>query len=234
MEHEKEKPALSIETLLNQISSQLNNVTDERNELKAEFEKIQQQQEKIIELLQTNSHLEINNKLVAEETRENQDIILPNSPIDYSILEQLLAEKKWFEADEKTAKIMIKIAQQEAKGYLTLEDFPKIPNADLIKIDQLWEKASEGRFSLKLQKQIYQSMGGTKFLNQQRWQIFAETVGWCFNGSWLSYDQLNFSEQAPPGHLPVMGDSQVWFIGGWEGSSNGFLALASRLSQCGL
>lgn len=156
----------------------------------------------------------------------------PHPPVDFKKLQKHLKAGNWQEADWETARMIIKVVGREKQGYLAAADLEKCPCRILEKIDRLWLTASKGRFSLSYQKQLYTSLGGTRFVHPQIWQKFATQMGWYQEERWLKYDELTFSEEAPVGHLPVLGDSLVWFVGGWGGGSQAFSALISRLSQC--
>jgi hypothetical protein len=147
-------------------------------------------------------------------------------------LQNLLAAKKWQDADQETARIMLVLTKKEDKGCLNEADLSKLPCVDLETIDQLWLNASDHHFGFSVQRQLYQNLGGTKFFEPEIWRNFGHTVGWYNDPNWLKYEALNFSEQAPSGHLPIMGDSQVWFVSGWEGSYRNFSGLLSRLAYC--
>jgi hypothetical protein len=156
----------------------------------------------------------------------------PEIPIDYTRLEELLAERDWKEADGETARLAIAIAQREKHGFLRETDLHKFPCSTLKEIDRLWLKATEGKFSLSVQKDLYLSLGGNRFINSQIWHQFGAKVGWYRGNAWLHYDELDFTLNAPVGHLPILGDGLVWFVGGWEGGGQAFSALISRLTKC--
>ena len=125
--------------------------------------------------------------------------------MDYINLRNLLASKKWAEADEETARVMLKVAGREKEGWLDTKSIEKFPCEDLRTIDQLWVKYSNGRFGFSVQKRIYQSLGGTREYNNEVWERFVDRVGWRKNNEWLYYNDLTFSEEAPEAHLPVRG-----------------------------
>jgi Uncharacterized conserved protein len=131
-----------------------------------------------------------------------------NKQIDYTQLGNLLAEGKWKEADEETARLMFKIADREKEGWLRVEDIEQFPSSDLQTIDQLWVEYSNGRFGFSVQKQIYQSLGGTKEFNQKITEAFWHKVGLIINNEpyWSQYDNLTFNLSAPIGHLPIRYD----------------------------
>ena len=168
--------------------------------------------------------------------------------MDYIKLQNLLAAKKWQEADEETRRVMLKVAGREKEGWLNEESFFNFPCEDLRTIDQLWVKYSNGRFGFRVQKRIYQSLGGTVDSDTEVWREFGEKVGWIKNGKWLCYNDLAFSEKAPEAHLPVVYDVDVT-EDVWGGPSvyTGYgysmttmdielvnSSLASRLDECSI
>ncbi|MEM9542842.1 MAG: GUN4 domain-containing protein [Cyanobacteria bacterium P01_E01_bin.42] len=182
------------------------------------------------------------NKQIA---RIYQDIIAPDSnredfssnleiepSVSYTLLEELLIERDWKEADGETARLTIAIAQREKQGFLVETDLDKFPCGALREIDRLWLEATDGKFGLSVQKDLYLSLGGKRFLNSQTWQMFGAKVGWYRGNAWLRYDEIDFSLNAPAGHLPIFGDGLVWFVGGWEGGGQAFSSLISRLTKC--
>jgi uncharacterized caspase-like protein len=125
--------------------------------------------------------------------------------LDYTNLRDLLAARRWKEADEETLRLILKAAGREEEGSLDTESIEKFPCEELRTIDQLWVKYSNGHFGFSVNKRIYQSLGGTsQYSDNAIWVKFGDTVGWRKNGKWLYYNDLTFSEKnTPPGHLPV-------------------------------
>jgi eukaryotic-like serine/threonine-protein kinase len=130
--------------------------------------------------------------------------------VDCSNLEKLLKAQNWREADEKTAKLMLKVANREKEGWLNVDSINNFPCADLRTIDQLWVKHSNGRFGFSVQKRIYQSLGGTEKYDEKIWEAFGDRIGWRKEGSWVYYSNITFSIEAPEAHLP----SWVWRLRG--------------------
>lgn len=152
----------------------------------------------------------------AEYKKQENKSDLANKPTtksDYTKLEQLLAAGKWKEADEETANKMLEVAGRQKEGWLDIESIKNFSCPDLRVIDRLWVKYSNGRFGFSVQKQIYQSLGGTKELDAKVFVAYGEAIGWKQKGEkgqWLNYDQLIFSNtNAPSAHLPGGG------AGGW-------------------
>ncbi|MBR8826735.1 MAG: GUN4 domain-containing protein [Gomphosphaeria aponina SAG 52.96 = DSM 107014] len=122
---------------------------------------------------------------------------------DYTKLRDLLHGQKYLEADRETYKLMLRVARRDPQGWLRPEDLEKFPCTDLKILDQLWGEYSGGRFGFTMQKQIYQSLGGTEKYHKQIWLEFCKQVGWLVGEKWLTHSQLNFQRTARIGHLPV-------------------------------
>ncbi len=119
-------------------------------------------------------------------------------------MRNLLAAGKWKEADRETERCMLKVARREKEDWLREGDIDNFPCEDLRTIDQLWVKYSNGKFGFSVQKQIYQSLGGTRQYDSKIWEAFGDKVGWRQGGSWLYYSDLTFSlDTHYMGHLPL-------------------------------
>ncbi|GAX42887.1 GUN4 domain-containing protein [Tolypothrix sp. NIES-4075] len=125
-------------------------------------------------------------------TQDNLDF---EQAIKYTKLRDLLAAKKWKEADEETAKVMLRASGKELLGYLSEDDIKRLPTKVLDTINQLWVKNSGGRFGFSVQKSIYLQAS-------KNYDRLGDRLGWKKEGKWLHWRELNFSEQAPKGHLP--------------------------------
>ena len=122
----------------------------------------------------------------------------------YAQLKKLLAGGNWKEADEETARLMLRVAGREKEGYFDdISQIYKIPGEVLRTIDILWVNYSNARFGLSIQKRIYQSLGGTREYNRKIWEEFGENVGWRRDNKWLLYVYLDFSLNAPEGCYPA-------------------------------
>ena len=153
-------------------------------------------------------------ELEAERQRQkkNEVSLVSAKEVDYRKLRDLLKAKKWKEADEETRRVMLKVASRESEGWLRHEDAENFSCQDLETIDKLWVKYSNGKYGFSVQKQIYQSIIGTKGHNVENTEKFGDKVGWRKGGEWLSYSKLTWStEEHYAGHLPVMGGS-VWLL----------------------
>ncbi|GGA49701.1 hypothetical protein CYANOKiyG1_68940 [Okeania sp. KiyG1] len=151
-------------------------------------------------------------------------------PPKYFKLREFLAAKKWREADEETYEVMLQVAGREREGRLDVEDIDKFPCKDLHIIDQLWVKYSDGKFGFSVQKEIYQSLGGTREYGINVWHEFGETVGWCKDEKWLELGDLFLEPWVHyKGHLPMWRDG-IWFD--WFFIDG--ISLAQRLVDCNI
>ncbi|MFH7028778.1 MAG: GUN4 domain-containing protein [Heteroscytonema crispum UTEX LB 1556] len=165
------------------------------------------------------------------------DISISNN--NYSYLETLLAAAQWKEADKETKNILLRLGGREIQGYLSYENVLNIPSQDLCTINQLWVKYSNGHFGFSVQKQIWQSNGGEpgKY-NEENWVRFGEIVGWrstrehqilfasWTTREWSYYSQIQFTLNAPKGHLPRLWDE-------WRGGID-LVAIALKLESCNI
>jgi serine/threonine protein kinase len=149
-----------------------------------------------------------------------QNVILPPQPsiklktqkADYHQLDQLLSQQKWQEADQETAQLMLTIMNKKYEGWLKEEDCNKFPQEELRILDDLWKKYSNNHFGFSIQTQIWMNCGGN--LKRYTWDIadkFADRIGWRTGGTWLHPSNLNYTLNAPQGHLPSAWRGVCWF-----------------------
>ncbi|MEM1172440.1 MAG: GUN4 domain-containing protein [Cyanobacteria bacterium P01_H01_bin.35] len=152
-------------------------------------------------------------KISVSPTQKNQqprqNFISNNVPlvsargVNYEKLRDLLAAGKWEEADIETHKVMLKVAGREKIRWLDTTSIDNFPCEDLRTIDKLWVKYSNSKFGFSVQKQIYQSLGGTRENGKNIWYDVVNQVGWRQGGKWLCYSDLTFSlDTHYTGHLP--------------------------------
>lgn len=157
------------------------------------------------------------------------DNLISEVGMDYRKLRDLLAARKWREADEETRSVILQVAHREQIGWLESTHIKSFPCLDLSTIDQLWVKYSNKRFGFSIQKHIWQEIGGKNYVDDRAWCRFGERVGWRVGGDWLWWDNLTFTRNAPKGHLPGFGVKKGWLLSwsvlvGWE--------LLSRFEAC--
>ena len=126
-----------------------------------------------------------------------------NKP-DYTQLETYLQNKEWQQADIETNKLILAIADE--KSALDADSISEFPCEGLEKIDQLWTSNSDGKFGFTPQKTAYLETGNEfNQYTQSTYEEFGNKVKWRGFGVWNLYDNLNFTNIAPVGHLPSPG-----------------------------
>ncbi|ERT06506.1 phosphotransferase enzyme family protein [Lyngbya aestuarii BL J] len=133
---------------------------------------------------------------------------------DYTELQNLLEQRNWKEADIETEKVMLKMANREAEGWIDANTIESLSCSDLRELDQVWIKYSEGKFGLSIQKEIYLETGNPlgKF-QESSYHKFGDRIGWRKNGNWLEYSDLTFDENAPRGQFPSCKNAAQKFSG---------------------
>lgn len=111
---------------------------------------------------------------------------------DYTKLKNLLAKQYYKASDIETRKAV-------TKGLGFDQDLSGIPCQDLLTIDRLWSFYSHGKFGLSIQ---YNIMSQIQWGETTKYNHFSDLVGWRLNGEFIGYNNLDFSENAPLGHLP--------------------------------
>lgn len=128
----------------------------------------------------------------------------------YTKLRDFLKAQRWKEANQETELVMLQIAGCEKEGWLDSSAMDCFPMTDLRTIDQLWLKYSDEHFGFTIQQRIFQQV------NQQE-REFMQKVDWTNaslnGGTFLEENHLNFSLEAPEGHLPmVFGGEHGWIF----------------------
>lgn len=134
-----------------------------------------------------------------------EDDLSSEQGIDYSKLRDLLKAEKWKEADQETYEVIRRAVGRKLGDYIREKELLNFPCTDLKTIDRLWVKYSQGRFGFSVQKKIYVECGAKldgKYPGDKIWEKFGDRVGWCKEGSWLSYSDLDGSLSSPQGLFP--------------------------------
>ena len=126
----------------------------------------------------------------------------------YQQLEEYLKNQQWYEADQETWKLMLKVTNREEEGYLELENIKNFPCEDLLTLDRLWVHYSNGLYGFSVQKQIYVECGGKldfSYPSNETWEKFCKTTAWKSEGNWVSYPEAFFENNfmCVKGHLPL-------------------------------
>lgn len=144
----------------------------------------------------------------------NQKVKSNNRSLFYEDLEYHLKNGRWQEADGETYRLMTQVMGKDENEWLAPEEIKNFPCDDLRTINQLWLKYSNGKFGFSVQKEIYESLGGTAKFSYDMWENFCDRVGWRkeFDGKiegrpqwrhYTQYTQLTFNLNANKAHLPL-------------------------------
>lgn len=143
--------------------------------------------------------------------------------INHTELRNHLKADDWAKADAETYRVM-RLALELKLGHFTDENLKKIKNKelehltetrnllrlpcqDLLAIDKLWRKYSDGKFGFTVQKEIYLECGATidgKYPGRSIMDNFANTVGWRANGTWVKETQHLTGTHVMRGGLPIL------------------------------
>ena len=133
----------------------------------------------------------------------HKDPLLEEEEGLYLQLEEYLQASNWKRADEVTSKLMLKLARREKEGWLNLQSLEGFSTQDLIRINQLWLKNSQGLFGFSVQKKIWRSVED-KSSTKRTYRSFGDCVAWRVNNEWIGYQDMAYSLNAPKGHLPIL------------------------------
>ncbi|MDX2214025.1 MAG: GUN4 domain-containing protein [Oculatellaceae cyanobacterium bins.114] len=152
----------------------------------------------------------------------------------YQALEDHLKAGEWEAADKETYRLMITTVGKEEGQYFNSEELLNFPCEELLAIDRLWVRYSNGKFGFSVQKQIYVECGANldgEYPGEVIWAKFCDRVGWRVEGESLRYGKLHKNPYFSfKGELPV-GGFRVGFRDE-DGVWSGFSFLAQRLVKC--
>lgn len=163
--------------------------------------------------------------------------------LDYETLEAALSAEDWRRADEVTLQIMLEAAECQEQGWLDQTAIAQLPCRVLHQLDQRWLRYSGDHFGFSTQLAIYAqetTRTGFTFAQAADWTL----IDWQPAGFFKFYNWLEFSLEAPPGHLPALWFWKLpWYqslrmggIGTGRGVGFGdaslFDALMLRLERC--
>lgn len=113
-------------------------------------------------------------------------------------LNNLLANKKWEEADIKTHKLMLYVADRESDRFLNINSLKTFSCKSLQDINSLWVKHSDERFGFSVQKQIWVKTGNRLGVikpsdeDAKNYQLYISHIGWYDSEEkdWKNYPKL--------------------------------------------
>jgi hypothetical protein len=148
-------------------------------------------------------------KPTVPKSQPRTSLISKSTGVNYTRLRDLLAAGQWKEADRETTRAMLQATDRVGES-IYFQYIQSFSCEDLRMIDQLWLSASKGKFGFSVQKEIYESLGGTSEFNSEVWNKFGDRVGWRKKGRWLVYEDITYNAIAPKAHLPFARLNEVW------------------------
>lgn len=156
-------------------------------------------------------------------------------------LENLLVNQQWKEANKKTRDIIL--STNKGKELKT-ENIKNISIDLLSKIDRLWIQNSNGRFGLKIQKELWNEsrQSARKSWNPwakpevlgeaESWKKFSYMIGWRDSRDatgFIKEEDINYSPEAAKGCLPI---TKNWLHGGQRAAlRRQFINLIKRFQE---
>jgi hypothetical protein len=145
----------------------------------------------------------------SEDASDADEGLIEETPEIYRNLRNLLAAKKWKEADEETAAVMFKLSGQKYEISSSYGESVSYKNFQFI--DNLWLRSSNGQFGFSVQKRIWLELSAQVGSDSDEiYTKFCERVGWRVKSGCLLSSYLTFTLDAPKGHLPVQVAGQGW------------------------
>jgi hypothetical protein len=150
--------------------------------------------------------------------RLDDDLVADIKIRRFGQLEEYLQQGQWREADRETWRLMLQTYGKEFGQILYPNELLNFPCPDLLHLDGLWVKYSQGKFGFSVQKQIYVECGNPLDgeYHEKTWQYFADSVGWCKGGNYLNYRDLKANPSfSPMGELPWVDCVGLWSVFLW-------------------
>jgi len=116
------------------------------------------------------------------------------------------------EADQITRDMLIFIAGAgpRSRKFVYFTEVPQIPETDLMTMENLWLKYSDGKFGYSVQARLFAS-ACKQAEEPENFEVFCRKIGWNLMDDglerkrrWFGADEFIYDvEEAPKGHLPL-------------------------------
>ena len=145
-------------------------------------------------------------------------------------LRTLLDAENWQAADRETQRLLVDEADVGGYKGVDADEASRIECDLLLAVDDAWVAASRGRYGFAAQNRIIAETIDAGYSTNETWRVFGRSVGWVDANGWIEADSVNYSSDAPEGHLPwVPGMGTVVNTGR---SYEGFTAFYNRYNSC--
>ena len=145
-------------------------------------------------------------------------------------LDALLGARAWRAADAETRRLVVDDVDVGGYHGVDPDEASQIDCALLVEIDAAWLQASGGRFAFSTQLRILGDVMAMDLPTNETWRTFGREVGWVHGREWIEADQVQYTDDAPTGHLPYVPAMGTVVTTGpiYEG----FMQFYSRLGTC--
>lgn len=144
----------------------------------------------------------------------NSQRLSSHLPSPNQTLEQLLAAKKWGQANDKTWEILLSKGDSDKSGDLNSFEVKNLECETLRYLNRKWSEASKKRYGFEVQSRIYSEYHQQDIVsNIDQYTRFAKRLGWfdnIQNISTLSVESLYNRKNPHDGFYPI------WFVYGRE------------------
>ncbi|MCZ8226326.1 MAG: GUN4 domain-containing protein [Microcystis sp. LE19-84.1B] len=144
----------------------------------------------------------------------NSQRLSSSLPSPNQTLEQLLAAKKWGQANDKTWEILLSKGDSDKSGDLNSFEVKNLECETLRYLNRKWSEASKKRYGFEVQSRIYSEYHQQDIVsNIDQYTRFAKRLGWfdnIQNISTLSVESLYNRKNPHDGFYPI------WFVYGRE------------------
>jgi hypothetical protein len=117
-------------------------------------------------------------------------------------LRTLLEARNWEAADRETQRLLVDEADVGGYQGVDADEAAQLACDLLLDVDDAWSEASDGRFGLRIQNRVLAETLSEGLPGNEVWRQFGRTVGWVVGREWIEADDIDYSDNAPEGHLP--------------------------------
>ncbi|MBD2150021.1 SUMF1/EgtB/PvdO family nonheme iron enzyme [Pseudanabaena sp. FACHB-1277] len=143
-----------------------------------------------------------------KSTHNKIRIVRASLDADYIQLTKYLAAQEWIKADNETVRVILKLTNQDE---INVETMQMLSNADINTINRLWLYYSHGLFSLGIQFNIWERLGGNpiaSYLPSALWysnnSVSPQALFATFARKWDQLEKLPFESSLSQSQFDVI------------------------------
>jgi hypothetical protein len=117
-------------------------------------------------------------------------------------LRTLLEANNWEAADRETQRLLVDDVDEGGYQGIDADEASRIDCDLLMAVDDAWTAASRGRFGIAAQNRLLAQTIDEGFSGNETWRQLGRDVGWVNGREWIEASEVDYSDDAPEGHLP--------------------------------